>query len=130
MKEKEDKTDVAAKSEEGKETENPKETASEEIAVEKTENPREAASEENAVEKTVEETPAVANESSEVAPSAEQSTDPSYDAPEVSNDAATEQSGGNTEEENVGDQDEAEKTPEIKVFFHLTQFKHSSRIAI
>ncbi|KAE9609052.1 hypothetical protein Lal_00020043 [Lupinus albus] len=69
---------------------------------------------EAAVEKTVEATPTVVEESSEVTLPAEQSTDPTSDAPEVSNEAATEQSSGNTADEN-SDQGAAEETPEIKI---------------
>lgn len=101
MKGKEEKTDIDAKP----------------IEVKEVENPKEAASKEPAVEKTVEATSTIAEESSEATPPAEQSTDPTPETPEVSNDATTEQSGGNTEEEeNTGDQNVAEETPEIKVF--------------
>ncbi|KAJ1386182.1 Cytochrome c oxidase, subunit VIb [Sesbania bispinosa] len=76
--------------------------------VKEVENPKEAASEEAAVDKTVEETPATAEESSEVISPTDQSTDPTSDA-------ITEESSGNAEEENVGGQDEAADTPEIKL---------------
>ncbi|OIW21344.1 hypothetical protein TanjilG_32484 [Lupinus angustifolius] len=75
------------------------------VEVKDVEKPKEAPSVEAVVEKTVEETtpvaPAVAEESSEVAPPAERSTE--------------EQSSGSVEEENSGDQDAAEETPEIKL---------------
>ncbi|XP_027353564.1 cytochrome c oxidase subunit 6b-1-like [Abrus precatorius] len=100
VKEKEDKADNGVSPVEVKEVENPKDIASEEAAV----------------EKTVEETPTVvAEESSEVTPPAEQSINPTSHASEVSNDATAEQSSGNTEEENVGDQHVAEETPQIKL---------------
>ncbi|KAH1095071.1 hypothetical protein GYH30_040390 [Glycine max] len=75
------------------------------VEVKEVENPEEAASEEPVAEKTVEETtpvaPAVAQESSEVTPPpAEESTE--------------EQSSGNVEE-NSGNEDAAEETPEIKL---------------
>lgn len=77
------------------------------VEVKEVENPKVAASEEPVAEKTVEETtpvaPAVAQESSEVTPPpAEESTE--------------EQSSGNVEE-NSGNEDAAEETPEIKVTF-------------
>ncbi|KAK7282829.1 hypothetical protein RIF29_11910 [Crotalaria pallida] len=108
VKEKEEKTDAGPKPTEFKEVENPKEAATQEAAVEKTV--------EAVDEKAVEETPTASEESSEATPPAEeQSTDPTSDAPEVSSDAVTEQSSGNTEEENVGDQVSAQETPEIKL---------------
>ncbi|KHN35491.1 cytochrome c oxidase subunit 6b-1-like [Glycine soja] len=75
------------------------------VEVKEVENPEEAASEEPVAEKTVEETtpvaPAVAQESSEVTPPpAEENTE--------------EQSSGNVEE-NSGNEDAAEETPEIKL---------------
>ena len=75
------------------------------VEVKEVENPKVAASEEPVAEKTVEETtpvaPAVAQESSEVTPPpAEESTE--------------EQSSGNVEE-NSGNEDVAEETPEIKL---------------
>ncbi|RDX72121.1 hypothetical protein CR513_48442, partial [Mucuna pruriens] len=86
------------------------------VEVKDVENPKEAASKGAAVEKASEETPAVADESSEVNPPAEQSTNPTSDTSEVSNDATTEQSSGNTEEENVGgDQEAAKEGPQIEI---------------
>ncbi|KAL5124908.1 Cytochrome c oxidase subunit 6b-1 [Glycine soja] len=75
------------------------------VEVKEVENPKVAASEEPVAEKTVEETtpvaPAVAQESSDVTPPpAEESTE--------------EQSSGNVEE-NSGNEDVAEETPEIKL---------------
>ncbi|XP_027333738.1 cytochrome c oxidase subunit 6b-1-like [Abrus precatorius] len=86
---KQEKTDVVEKSVEVKEVENPKEAASGETVIEKT------------VEETTPVAPAVVQESSEVTPPAEESN-------EV-------QSSGNVEEENSGNQDAAEVTPEIKL---------------
>ncbi|XP_057442524.1 cytochrome c oxidase subunit 6b-1 [Lotus japonicus] len=75
------------------------------VEVKEVETPKEVAPEETVVEKTVEETtpvaPAVVEESSEVPPSAEEST-------EV-------QTSESVEEENSGDQEAAEETPEIKL---------------
>ncbi|TKY56280.1 Cytochrome c oxidase subunit 6b-1 [Spatholobus suberectus] len=86
VKDKQVKTDVVEKPVEVKEVENPKEAASEETVVEKT------------VEETTPVTPAVAQESSEVTPP-----------------PAEEPSSGNAEEENSGNEDAAEETPEIKL---------------
>ena len=77
------------------------------VEVKEVENPKEAASVEAVVEKIVEETtpvaPAVTQESSEVSPPpAEESTE--------------EQSSGDVED-NSGNEDAAEETPEIKVTF-------------
>ncbi|CAL0315542.1 unnamed protein product [Lupinus luteus] len=74
------------------------------VEVKDVEKPKEAPSEEAVVEKTVEKTtvaPTVGEDSSEVAPPAEASTE--------------EQRSGSVEEENSGDQDAAEETPEIKL---------------
>jgi len=75
------------------------------VEVKEVETPKEAASVEAVVEKTVEETtpaaPAVVDESSEVSPPVVESTE--------------EQSSESVGEENSGDQDAAEETPEIKL---------------
>lgn len=79
-------------------------------------NPKEAASEEAAAEQVVEATsivtPAATEESSEVSPAAQESNS---DVAEESNEATTEETSGNAGEENSGDQEAAEETPEIKV---------------
>lgn len=81
------------------------------VEVKEVENPQEAGSVEAVVEKIVEETtpvaPAVAQESSEVSPPP---------AEESAEESTEEQSSGNVED-NSGNEDAAEKTPEIKVTF-------------
>ncbi|CAL0317855.1 unnamed protein product [Lupinus luteus] len=89
VKDKQVKTDEVTKSVEVKDVEKPKEAPSEEAIVEKT------------VEKTTPVAPVGSEESSEVTPPAEESTE--------------EQSDGNVVEENSGDQDAAEETPQIKL---------------
>ncbi|XP_014522276.1 cytochrome c oxidase subunit 6b-1 [Vigna radiata var. radiata] len=79
------------------------------VEVKEVENPQEAGSVEAVVEKIVEETtpvaPAVAQESSEVSPPP---------AEESAEESTEEQSSGNVED-NSGNEDAAEKTPEIKL---------------
>ncbi|KAI4307424.1 hypothetical protein L6164_030615 [Bauhinia variegata] len=91
VKDKEEKPDSVTKPVEV-EVENPKEAASQEVVAAQT------------VEATTEISPAVAGQSSEVTPAAEES-----------NNATTEQSSGNADEENTSDQEAAEETPEIKL---------------
>ncbi|KAI4337670.1 hypothetical protein L6164_016055 [Bauhinia variegata] len=102
VKDKEEKPDIATKPVEVKEVEDPKEAASEEVVAEKS------------VEATTEVSPGVAEQSGEVAPSAEESVE-SNSAYEESNNATTQQSSGNAEEENSNDQEAAEETREIKL---------------
>ncbi|XP_054788909.1 cytochrome c oxidase subunit 6b-1-like [Prosopis cineraria] len=92
-----------------------KDVGSKPVEVKEVENPKEASSEEFVAEKTVKTSTAPAKESSEVAPVAEESAEPNSAASEESNDVTTEHSNGNTGEENSGDQEAAEETPEIKL---------------
>lgn len=105
MKDKEEKQDVATKPVEVKEVENPVTATSEEVATDKGE-----------------ETPAAAaDESKEVtpAPAAKESTETAAPSPEDNSGetapAAAEESSETTEEENSGDQEASEETPEVKV---------------
>ncbi|KAJ4701377.1 Cytochrome c oxidase subunit [Melia azedarach] len=105
LKDKEEKQDVATKPVEVKEVENPVTATSEEVATDKGE-----------------ETPAAAaDESKEVtpAPAAKESTETAAPSPEDNSGetapAAAEESSETTEEENSGDQEASEETPEVKL---------------
>lgn len=103
---------MVTKSVEVKEVENPVNAASEEVVSEKAEGSPAAA------EESTEVTPVATEESSEVNPAAGESTEANSAAVENSTEAApvvTEASSENSEEENAGDQEAAEETPEIKV---------------
>ncbi|GMY28765.1 cytochrome c oxidase subunit 6b-1 [Fagus crenata] len=107
-----EKPDVVTKSVEVKEVENPVNAASEEVVSEKAEGSPAAA------EESTEVTPVATEESSEVNPAAGESTEANSAAVENSTEAApvvTEASSENSEEENAGDQEAAEETPEIKL---------------
>ncbi|KAJ7965740.1 Cytochrome c oxidase subunit [Quillaja saponaria] len=104
-----EKSDAGAKPKDVKEVENPG-NASEESVTEKSEGTTNVIAEGNTVV-----IPATAEENSEVAPTAGESTEPNSAAVEDSSESATYQSSGNTEEENSGDQETAEETPEIKL---------------
>lgn len=106
LKDKEEKQDVATKPSEVKEVENPVTATSEEVATDKGEETAAAA----AAEESKEVTPA---------PAAKDSTETAAPSPEENSGetapAAAEESSETTEEENSGDQEASEETPELKL---------------
>ncbi|XP_030950059.1 cytochrome c oxidase subunit 6b-1 [Quercus lobata] len=111
LKEKE-KPDVGTKSVEVKEVEKPVNAASDEVVSEKAEGSPAAA------EESTEVTPVATEESTEVNPAVGESTEANSAAVENNTEtapAATEASSENSEEENAGEQEAVEETPEIKL---------------
>ena len=117
---------MGTKSVEVKEVEKPVNAASDEFVSEKAEGSPAAA------EESTEVTPVATEESSEVNPAVGESTEANSAAVENNTEAApvaTEASSENSEEENTGEQEAVEETPEIKVPLSRTSL-HSYLIAL